>query len=263
MKYGASFEVTDDDFKNPIQCCCSLKKSDKKSIQNELFVWGSNKNYSLGIGKLGTPESLDIFRKGNIFIRDVSIGTFHSIFLTDNQEVYVVGHGKGGRLGIGSENTLVVPTKVNIPFRSSEEKVISVSASRHHSVILTDHGIVYSCGLNTQFQLGLKPSPEKLLFFREVNGIPVVNGKSLIGVIARNYHSLVYSDSEIYVWGLNGGQFGFKPEQEAILLPKRISIVDQKILLVDSSNSAIVCYTASKLLYVIHKFKIKHFKSPG
>lgn len=81
-------------------------------------------------------------------------------------------------------------------------------------------------------------------------------------MIARNYHSLAYSDSEIYVWGLNGGQFG-KQEHEAILHPKQISIVDQKILLVDSSNSAIACYTASKMLYVIHKFKIKTYKSPG
>lgn len=147
MKYGASFEITDDDFKNPIQCCCTLKKFDKKSIQNELFVWGSNKNYNLGIGNEQgkiRPESLEIFREQNIFIRDVSISIFHSIFLTDNQEVYVVGHGKGGRLGIGSENTLVVPQKVNIPFRNPEEKVISVSASRNHSLILTDHGNV-SC----------------------------------------------------------------------------------------------------------------------
>lgn len=145
MKYGASFEKTDDDFKNPIQCCCTLKKTDKKSIQNELFVWGSNKNYNLGIGneqgKL-TPERLENFRKENIFIRDVSISIFHSIFLTDTQEVYVVGHGKGGRLGIGTENTLVVPQKVQIPFRNQGEKVISVSASRNHSLVLTDHGSV-------------------------------------------------------------------------------------------------------------------------
>lgn len=89
------------------------------------------------------------------------------------------------------------------------------------------------------------------------------SGKTLNAVIAKSYHSLVYSDSEIYVWGLNGGQFGFKAEQETILHPKQISIVDQKILLVDSSNSAIVCYTAAKLLYVVHKFRIKSFKSPG
>ena len=33
---------------------------------------------------------------------------FHSVFLTDEGQVFTCGHGRGGRLGHGNEETLLV-----------------------------------------------------------------------------------------------------------------------------------------------------------
>jgi alpha-tubulin suppressor-like RCC1 family protein len=33
---------------------------------------------------------------------------FHAVFLTDNGNVWTCGHGLGGRLGHGDENTILV-----------------------------------------------------------------------------------------------------------------------------------------------------------
>jgi inhibitor of Bruton tyrosine kinase len=131
----------------------------------ELFVWGKNKNYNLGIGNVQGrpyPEYLDFFRKQKIFMQSVSLNYYHSLFLTFNGDVYCTGHGKGGRLGNeiafilvylynkcthfpgnGSENTLVTPTLIDIAKKyAEEEKITSISAGRYHSLLLSDHDVV-------------------------------------------------------------------------------------------------------------------------
>lgn len=140
---------------------------------NEILVWGCNKNYNLGIGNeegKSYPQYLDFFKKLKIFIRCVSISTYHCLYVTENGIVYSVGHGKGGRLGIGNEKTIVVPEAICIQTAKKQpEFIISVSAAKNHSLALTKSGLVYVCGSNTHSQLGFnKPIPEKLLTFKEV-----------------------------------------------------------------------------------------------
>lgn len=173
-KHGASFEALDNDFVNPLQLCCRQKEDDANSgfYGKETFVWGKNKNYNLGIGNVQskeTPDILDHFRKNNIFINLASINEYHSLFLSDDGILFCAGHGKGGRLGNGSECTVVVPQRVTIKFVQKNEKIIDISAARNHSLILTDTGVVYSAGLNNHFQLGQKTHQDSCLYFKEVS----------------------------------------------------------------------------------------------
>lgn len=68
------------------------------------MVWGSNKNYNLGVnndqGTEPLPQMLEYFRKEHICLTSVALGAYHSLFLDKNGKVYAVGHGKGGRLGM-------------------------------------------------------------------------------------------------------------------------------------------------------------------
>lgn len=70
---------------------------------NELLVWGSNKNYNLGVNSDQDtdhlPQMLDYFRKEQISIKSAALGAYHSLFLDKKSNLYAVGHGKGGRLG--------------------------------------------------------------------------------------------------------------------------------------------------------------------
>lgn len=107
-------------------------------------MWGSNKNYNLGIeeDKL-YPQQLDYFKKENIFLLSASISTYHSLFLDNQGKVYAAGHGKHGQLGIGDTSTLVVPKLVKLPIKKSE-CIIRISTARHHSLVLTNSNSV--CG---------------------------------------------------------------------------------------------------------------------
>lgn len=49
-----------------------------------------------------------------------------------------MGHGIGGRLGHGQESTVVQPQKINLRLKRTDEKIVSFSASKNHSLILTN-----------------------------------------------------------------------------------------------------------------------------
>lgn len=52
------------------------------------------------------------------------------------------------------------------------------------------------------------------------------------GVIARNKHSLVYTNNAIYVWGRNIGQFGLDTNIELVHSPIAVSVaVIQRLMM--------------------------------
>lgn len=103
-------------------------------------MWGNNRNYNLGLeNKEGKqcPHQLDCFAKQNLAIRSASISCYHCLYLDEKGEVHAVGLGDGGRLGINSEVTLVLPKKIQIPTKHKNECAVSVSAAKNHSIVLT------------------------------------------------------------------------------------------------------------------------------
>lgn len=278
LKHGAIIDVPDEDFVNPLQLCSNIPKHKDSGIGNEIVVWGKNKNYNLGIGNVegrDTPDCIDYFRKYRIPIAKMSINAYHSVFLTKDGDVYATGHGRGGRLGNGAENTVAFPIRIAVHTRSAEERIVDVSTGRHHTLLLSDHNCIYSCGENNHCQLGIKPPPEKQLTFKEIGGLHNLADKRINRIIAKDYHSIAVCEADVFVWGQNGGQFGMKKEVNPVMLPKALPLeieqgkdklavanVDTTIKLVESSNAAIVVYTKSSYLYIFNNFKRKTYKNP-
>ncbi|XP_029709286.1 inhibitor of Bruton tyrosine kinase [Aedes albopictus] len=278
LKYGAVIDVPDEDFVNPLQLCSNIPKHKDSGIGNEIVVWGKNKNYNLGIGNVegrDTPDSIDYFRKHRIPIEKMSINAYHSVFLTKSGDVYATGHGRGGRLGNGAENTVAFPIRIPVHTKSADERIVDVSTGRHHTLLLSDHNCIYSCGENNHCQLGIKPPPEKQLVFKEIGGLHNFADKRIKRIIAKDFHSIAICEADVFVWGLNGGQFGMKKEVNPVMLPKPLPLeieqgkdklavanVDTTIKLVESSNAAIVVYTKSSYLYIFNNFKRRTYKNP-
>lgn len=109
--------------------------------RTETFAFGSNSHYNLGLDigpNTQTPKCIEFFRRNNISIKYVALSGFHSLFLSITDDVYAVGHGIGGRLGHGQETTVVQPQKLNLRLKRTDEKIISFSASKNHSLILSN-----------------------------------------------------------------------------------------------------------------------------
>ncbi|XP_063702839.1 inhibitor of Bruton tyrosine kinase-like [Culicoides brevitarsis] len=258
--------MPDNDFINPLQYCHRVKKPIDNENRCETFVWGKNKNYNIGIGNVQektTPDYLDAFRKARIYVQQVSMSSFHTMFVTDDGDLYVTGHGTGpgGRLGTGDELTLVSPKKVKLPFKEEDEKIIDISAGKNHSLVLTNKNRVYATGSNSHSQLGIKSIPEMLLSYMEIP----TNFSEAKNVIANDYSSIVVTNTSIYGFGTNIGQFGLRRDVERLFSPRKINTNKERFPLdiVATTNAAVIFYSStSALLYILYKYETKIYKKP-
>ena len=130
-----------------------FKRTGDNISECDAYVWGSNTNYTLGLGheQVKTiPDINEFFRKENLKCQQVAISKFHSAFLTQSNDkktaVYTCGHGRGGRLGHGHNESILTPKMVK---SFIEHKVTALSLGIDHSLFLTSSGqvrIVYKLG---------------------------------------------------------------------------------------------------------------------
>ncbi|EFA06701.1 inhibitor of Bruton tyrosine kinase [Tribolium castaneum] len=230
----------------------------------ELYAWGSNCNNSLGPQQSrSTPELLDVFHKKypDESVRKVVCEKFHSVIVTSGGLVYTCGHGQGGRLGLGTQRTVVAPEMVTFPQTHEPITCVDVAVSRDHSVFLCSDGNLYSCGLNTHRVLGLHPPPAQILVPTLVKHLEQVRH-----VCAGRYHSVAWGPKCLYTWGLNAGQLGHKmrPDDNYVTSPKAVRILnftETEIVALDSSDGAISIYTKKGDIYVLHEYQCRKIAS--
>ncbi|KAJ6642089.1 Inhibitor of Bruton tyrosine kinase [Pseudolycoriella hygida] len=265
LRYGASLDLIDAFQWRPLNYCGTLNTEKIMFSAYETFVWGSNKNYNLGIANeedKNYPQPLSYFKENKICLLSASISSYHSMFLDNQGKVYAVGHGKFGQLGTGDTSTLVLPKLIKLPIKKNET-VIRISTARQHSLILTSNNLVYACGSNQHGQLGVttgKGKKTRVLSeskFKEVQPVGTQESGKILGIIARDYFSIAYKRCCIYAWGRNGGQFGV--ETIDTTAPTKAIY---NFFSFESSNAAIVCCTNINCLIIFHKYKIKFVKSP-
>ncbi|ODV86384.1 hypothetical protein CANARDRAFT_181096, partial [[Candida] arabinofermentans NRRL YB-2248] len=149
-------------------------------------------------------------------IRDLKMSRNHNLVLTCDPKgnIFVLGLGNRGRLGLGHSQHQ--DTHTPIP-TFKDENIQFADVSEDHNIVLNSYNEVYTWGSNNYGQLGYPVEIESDKLEPIVNIPKLVNtgdlkrrtGQRLIGVSCSKFHSLVYTKSEIYLWGLNIGQFGF------------------------------------------------------
>uniref|UniRef100_A0A672QNX4 Inhibitor of Bruton tyrosine kinase n=1 Tax=Sinocyclocheilus grahami TaxID=75366 RepID=A0A672QNX4_SINGR len=232
----------------------------------EVYTWGSNTNFSLGHGNQESrhhPEIVDLFLRFRIYVKQVVLCKFHSVFLSQKGQVYTCGHGQGGRLGHGDEQTYLVPRMVEglLSHHCSQ-----IAAARDHTVVLTEEGYVYTFGLNTHHQLGLAPPPASSQVPKQVTS-KSLKGRSVIGVATGRFHTVLWTRDAVYTIGLNGGQLGYLLEpngERSVTVPRQVSALHHKdvtIAMAAASNGATVCVTEKGDVYLLADYQCKKLAS--
>ncbi|KAJ8314789.1 hypothetical protein KUTeg_006939 [Tegillarca granosa] len=263
IQYGSDLYTRDHEALSPLD----LVMRDKpgyivfdRSDPCEVFSWGDNSNFTLGHAnehRCQGPEQIDFFKKQNITLKEVVMCKYHTVFLSQNGQVYTCGHGHGGRLGHHDEHTCLVPKLVQ---GIANEVCIQIAASRDHTVLLMEGGIVYSFGLNDYYQLG--HSTTKCLEPKQVN-TKNMKGKSILGVCAGRFHTVIYTADSVYTFGLNAGQLGH-PKGGIEKHPRQVSFLNHKnivIQYVTCSDAATVCLTTAGDVYVLHEYQCRKIAS--
>ncbi|PWN47537.1 hypothetical protein IE53DRAFT_371375 [Violaceomyces palustris] len=147
--------------------------SEPGKVATQLFTWGVNRNFCLGLGDgddralpdrviLKAPHLQEqpgrqsptgsVGRKfDRIGVKDIAMSKLHTVVLTDekSENVWVCGLGGNGRLGQSPQTQPAFE-----PLKDFKETARCIAVAQDHTIIVTTSGAVYTYGLNRFSQLG-------------------------------------------------------------------------------------------------------------
>ena len=184
------------------------------SEEGILFSWGGGgESYNKGQCGHGTtkdvqkPKKVEFFIKNNIKIIKVCCGGYHTIVMSETNDLFSFGKGIYGQCGYGQPENTSLPKKVyfnenqNIKYENNKKiNIIDIKCGGEHSLFLSSNNNVYTCGHGYLGQLGLGNN-------KNIN-LPLIvqslTNKKIIQIAAGWSHSLVLtSEGNIYSTGCN------------------------------------------------------------
>uniref|UniRef100_A0A671FLR5 Inhibitor of Bruton tyrosine kinase n=1 Tax=Rhinolophus ferrumequinum TaxID=59479 RepID=A0A671FLR5_RHIFE len=269
LKHGVSLYIQDKEGLSALDLVMKDRPTHvvfKSTDPTDVYTWGDNTNFTLGHGSQNSkyhPELVDLFSRSGVYIKQVVLCKFHSVFLSQKGQVYTCGHGPGGRLGHGDEQTCLVPRLVE---GLSAHNCSQVAAAEDHTVVLTEDGCVYTFGLNIFHQLGIIPPPPNCNVPRQMQA-KYLKGRTIIGVAAGKFHTVLWTRDAVYTMGLNGGQLGYLLDpngEKCVTAPRQVSALHHKdiaVSLVAASDGATVCVTTRGDIYLLADYQCKKMAS--
>ena len=140
------------------------------TVRGECYAWGDGM-----YGKLGLDDGAAAHAVGEVYsllatrwvpqrvaaalagtpVRRALAGASHSVVLTEAGEVYTMGRGDGGLLGLPGNAPRHVPTRVATGALAPPAVVVEVSVGASHTLARRADGAVVSWGHNWMGQLGI------------------------------------------------------------------------------------------------------------
>ena len=167
---------------------------------NTVITWGGSNAF----GQLGNGTTVASYTPavvaGVTNVKNISAGYYHTLALTNGNDVWAWGSNKCGELGNGESGAYKKkPVAV-----STSIAVKKIAAGIEHGIALDTSGKIWGCGRNVRGELGMGHTT--LIKTFTVN--PNINNIKDISVGA--YHTIaVKNDGTVWTWGDNGyGQLG-------------------------------------------------------
>ncbi len=122
------------------------------SEDGQVYAFGDNGYGQLGLGYDFAENTTKIDFFDDKPLKQIATGEDFSLFLTQDGQVFSCGANAYGQLGLGHNNTVHAPTKLDI---FNNTVISQIAAGREHAVFVSDDGKVFSCGNNKDGRLGL------------------------------------------------------------------------------------------------------------
>lgn len=199
-------------------------------------------------------------------IQDVQMSKLHSAVLTSDPEsnLYLCGHGQGGRLGSGDEQT-------RFQFFCVEggglagKRVAAVALGLNHTLALSDDGEVFSWGSNGFGQLGYSLPKAATSDEDPISTIPrqifgPLKREVVLGVSASRIHSVAHTGASLLTFGKNEGQLGIMDSDarslEMQVTPRKVaaSLFASNIISVSAMDKATVCLLESHEVWIFANY---------
>ncbi|KAH9890156.1 hypothetical protein F4778DRAFT_796432 [Xylariomycetidae sp. FL2044] len=216
-----------------------------------------------------------LVRHKPLLIQDVVLSKLHSAILTADpiSNLYICGIGRGGRLGMGDENTRF--TFVPVQGGLVDKKVVQVALGQNHTMAITSDGELWTWGLNVHSQLGYalptpsKPEEEPMSTTpRQVFG--PLKKEVILGAAASSLHSVAHTGSALFCWGKNVGQLALMDADSRSLevqtVPRRVAATllssHSSIVMVSAIDRATCCLFEDHTVCVFTSYGYKIIRFP-
>ena len=200
---------------------------------NEVFVCGRNNE---GYKRLGTGDSTNYSTPKRVMmnhtVKQVALGYQHTMFLTDEGEVFGVGRNDLGNVGndtMGNTSGRILRTMI-----PDGMKVAQIECAKYSTYFLMTDGSLYATGYNDHGEIGVgSTSPVKVP--EKMQGL---GGQRVIKISAGFYTVLALTESgQMFACGRNNeGQTGTNPSDS-----NRFTTFTQ----INTNNRKVIDITAS------------------
>ncbi|KAL7622179.1 hypothetical protein AAE478_007682 [Parahypoxylon ruwenzoriense] len=211
-----------------------------------------------------------------LMIQDVALSKLHSAILTTDpvSNLYICGIGRGGRLGLGDENTRF--SFMSVQGGLSDKKVVQISLGQNHSMAVTSAGELWTWGLNTYSQLGFAlPTPVKSdeepmsTTPRQIFG--PLKKEIIVGAAASAIHSVAHTGTSLFCWGKNIGQLALMDADSRSLevqtIPRKVAATllstHSSIVMVSAIEKATSCLFEDHTVCVFANYGYNIIKFPS
>ncbi|KAL0479589.1 hypothetical protein AKO1_007799 [Acrasis kona] len=235
------------DSRQIIQVSCGANHCIALNREGNVFSWGANDHYQLGLTDYDTSVDQPLSVQYNLrkeTITKVCAGSNFSAAISDSGKAFTWGLNHRGQLGHGDDDGRDVPERVR---ELCSEKLSSVACGDAFIIFVTSSGSLYSCGENLNGELGLgafdecKYSPEpvpELVYVKKV----CAGAKHCIAITKVN---------SVYAWGDNSNhQLALGPEAyQQYRVPTKLKF-NQKIKDIGATKSKSILLCEYGIVYV-------------
>ena len=205
-------------------------------------------------------------RNTPIVIQDVQMSKLHTAVLTADptSNLYMCGHGPGGRLGTGNETTRYQFTCIESG-GLGQKKIAAIALGQNHTLAISEEGEIFSWGNNAYGQLGYTlPKPTSKdddpisTVPRQIFG--PLKREIVTGIAASRIHSVVHTTASLYTFGKNEGQLGIVDSDARSLdmqvIPRKIaaSLFASPVYSVSAIDGATVCLLDNREVWVFANY---------
>ncbi|KAL1303399.1 hypothetical protein AAFC00_006791 [Neodothiora populina] len=231
-------------------------------------TWASPSGY----GGVSLPRNLSVeslpwvVRSKPLIIQDVFLSKLHTAVLTTDPEsnLYMCGHGPGGRLGLGHERSQFNFACIEGAALAGK-KIATVALGQNHTLALSEGGEVFSWGSNGFGQLGYSLPKSGLKDDEPINTVPrqifgPLKREIVTGMAASRIHSVVHTTTSLYTFGKNEGQLGIIDSDarslEIQVTPRKVaaSLFSSSIASVEAIDRATICLLENHDVWVFANY---------
>ncbi|WVN86717.1 uncharacterized protein L203_101889 [Cryptococcus depauperatus CBS 7841] len=243
----------------------------------DLFVWGVNRNFTLGTGDtsdrmfpdrislqtqaqgLGRFEPSDKF--SSVGVRDVIMSKLHTGVITSEASgnLSLCGFGANGRLGRSIHSQLAL-----VPLPGLQHTIISIALGQDHTLALTSGGFVLSWGHNRFSQLGyvIEPSEKPAVMAKNGDDLVQITPKKIVGPLKKEFitgvaagrmASACWSSDAVWTWGTNAGHLGYDKSSNPVQsVPRRVTSITEPVADIAFSDYAMICLLNTSEVICFH-----------